>query len=108
MSLAPLLLGYMSSARPATSLLFCAPWVIAGVIKIIYDLLLYGLYKCDGSMRHGEANAAKADVAEAKAAASSKKALSEPLLGAGEDAEKGGVLIEQKEPLLGNGKGGIQ
>jgi len=38
MSLAPLLLGYLSSAQPRTSLRFNAPWVISGVLKIGYDI----------------------------------------------------------------------
>jgi MFS family permease len=97
MSLAPLLLGYLSSARPATGWLFSAPWVISGALKITYDLLLYGLYLSDNTMRHGEANAARADKAEAAAAEAEagkdKRAQQhEPLLGA---AERGDAAEEK-------------
>ena len=101
MSLAPLLLGAMSAARPASGWLFCAPWLIAGGVKIAYDLLLYGLYLSDKSMRHGEANAARADKAEERAAAA-----------AAEDNLKGAPLLgdegrgAQREPLLSDAERG--
>ena len=93
MSLAPLLLGAMSAARPASGWLFCAPWLLAGGVKIAYDLILYGLYLSDKSMRHGEANAARADRAEEAAAAAEGGSKGAPLLG---DEGRGA----QQEPLL--------
>jgi MFS family permease len=53
MSLAPLLLGYLSS-QPHSNLLFSSPFIIAGVLKCIYDVTLYGLYLADATMKHGE------------------------------------------------------
>ena len=89
MSLAPLLLGWFSSARPATSWLFSAPWLLAGAVKIAYDLLLYGLYLSDNTMRHGEANAARADRAEAAAAEGKSEQQRAPLLSNAERGEEG-------------------
>jgi predicted MFS family arabinose efflux permease len=91
MSLAPLLLGYLSSARPTTGWLFASPWLIAGVVKIGYDLLLYGLYLSDNTMRHGEANAANADKAESAAAAAAAE-TEEPLLSGVERCDDPGGL----------------
>lgn len=68
MSAAPSVLGYLSAA-PRGSFLFASPWVIAGVIKIVYDLVLYGLYLSDTTMNTGEAKAGERDAAEAAAAA---------------------------------------
>jgi MFS family permease len=76
MSLAPLLLGYLSD-RPAADWLFSFPWLLAGAIKLVYDFSLYGLYLCDKTLNEGEARAEKADKAEAAAATESAAA---PLL----------------------------
>ena len=89
MSMAPLLLGWFSSARPATGWLFSTPWLLAGAVKIAYDLLLYGLYLSDNTMRHGEANAARADRAEAVAAEGKDAQQRAPLLGGAERGEEG-------------------
>ncbi len=69
MSLAPLILGYFSdsSQQPlvGTLTLLSLPWILAGVIKIAYDIILYGLYLCDNKLKHGEENAEAADRKEA-------------------------------------------
>mmetsp|Transcript_30370 Transcript_30370/g.66357 ORF Transcript_30370/g.66357 Transcript_30370/m.66357 type:complete len:501 (-) Transcript_30370:244-1746(-) len=49
MSAAPLLLGSLTTA-PRGSLWFSSPWVIAGTIKIVYDISLYALYLLDRGM----------------------------------------------------------
>lgn len=70
MSLAPTLLGYLSSAPRGSveqSFNFNAPWIIAGAIKIAYDIILYSLYVCGRGLKENEAKAAAKDVAEAKA-----------------------------------------
>jgi predicted MFS family arabinose efflux permease len=67
MSLAPIILGWLSSAAVgdvASSPLFNAPWIISGVIKIIYDISLYGLYACGTGIRDAEKKAAEKDKAE--------------------------------------------
>jgi len=103
MSAAPAVLGFLSAA-PAGSFLFSSPWVIAGAIKIAYDLILYGLYLADTTMNTGEAKAGERDAAEAKAAADTARAaaggggaraaaaagLAAPLL-AGDDEEAEGA-----------------
>lgn len=68
MSLAPSLLGYLSSAS-RTSPLFSSPWWIAGGLKIVYDITLYSLYICGSGLRSNEASAADKQKAEAKQAA---------------------------------------
>jgi MFS family permease len=52
---APLVVGYLSSL-PKDSLWFSSPWVIAGVLKCAYDVMLYSLYLCDRTMKDGEQN----------------------------------------------------
>ena len=42
--IAPLLLGLMTVAQPG-SLIFNLPWFICGVLKVIYDLTLYAMFK---------------------------------------------------------------
>jgi MFS family permease len=49
-ALAPNILGYLSSAQPRTSFLFASPWIIAGVLKCVYDISLYALYLSDPTM----------------------------------------------------------
>lgn len=53
MSLAPLAVGYLST-KPVGSTLFDSPFMIAGVIKCFYDVILYGLYLHDATMTAGE------------------------------------------------------
>ncbi len=53
MAAAPLVVGYLSSL-PVHSMWFSAPWVIAGGLKIIYDVALYALFLRDTTMREGE------------------------------------------------------
>jgi MFS family permease len=60
-----------------------------GLIKIFYDIILYGLYLTDDSLKQGESNAAAADRSEAKAAASGSSAEA-PLLERGSEGEGGG------------------
>lgn len=67
MSLAPLLLGYLSTSAPGT-LAFNSPWLIAGAVKIAYDIILYTLYRCDKTMSSGEAVAAEERADDARAA----------------------------------------
>jgi MFS family permease len=83
MSLAPLLLGYLSAA-PVGSAAFNAPWLIAGAVKIVYDIVLYTLYRCDGTMSSGEAVAAKERADDAKDARAAEAAA------AGEAAQHAG------------------
>ena len=64
MSLAPLLLGFLSD-RAASDWLFSFPWLLAGALKLVYDFSLYGLYLCDQTLNQGESRAEKADRAEA-------------------------------------------
>jgi MFS family permease len=84
MSLAPLLVGYMTPTPGSSNVgmltIFSLPWIISGLLKIVYDLLLYGLYLSDPKLRHGEANAAAADKKESKAAAEVNE-LKQSLLG---------------------------
>ena len=89
MSLAPLLLGYMMDARPVEGAwtVFSLPWVLAGAIKIAYDLLLYGLYLCDRTVHRGEALAEASDKREALAAAADQR-------------EAAAATSEAREPLL--------
>lgn len=63
MSTAPLLVGLLSSAD-RHSIWFSSPWIIAGVIKISYDIILYSLYVCGRGLRDNEAAAALRDAAE--------------------------------------------
>ena len=44
MSLAPLLLGYLSAGQPRTGFRFSSPWLISGVLKCVYDVGLYTSY----------------------------------------------------------------
>jgi MFS family permease len=102
MSLAPLLLGYLSSAPPG-SLAFNSPWIIAGVVKIAYDIILYTLYRCDGTMTSGEVVAAKERADDAKSeAAAAASAASEAAAASGGDGEDDDLA----EPLLLAGSGG--
>lgn len=98
MSLAPLLLGFFMDSRPVAGALtlFSTPWVLAGAIKIVYDLLLYGLYLCDGAVQRGEAAADAADRREAAEAAGEAGAA------AGEAAagEAAAATGEARAPLL--------
>ena len=73
MSAAPLLLGYLSSAQPRTSLKFSAPWIISGSVKIAYDIGLFAMYRFS-RMRSDEVGA------EPAAPAAAADALREPLL----------------------------
>jgi len=96
-SLSPLLLGYLSAA-PGASWQFSSPWVIAGVIKIAYDIALYSLYLCDAGMKQGEAAAVVLDTKERKAAAAEAAAGQEedgstPLLESDEQDEARGVGV---------------
>jgi len=91
MSLAPLLLGFMSDSRPVQGALFSLPWVLAGAIKIAYDLLLYGLYLTDPTVRQGEARADAADKREAQEAAGS---------GGASEAKEAAGGGSASEPLL--------
>ena len=95
MALAPLLLGYLSSA-PSRTLRFDSPWLIAGVVKCLYDVILYALYRCDGTLTGGEAAAAKDRAAAATAAAAGAPAAT---------AKAGGAGDSIAEPLLA-GEGG--
>jgi MFS family permease len=52
---APLVVGYLAS-MPKDSPWFSSPWVIAGVLKCTYDVMLYGMYLCDRTMKDGEKN----------------------------------------------------
>ena len=96
MSLAPLLLGYMMDSRPVAGAftLFSLPWVLAGGIKIAYDLLLYGLYLCDSTVQEGEALADASEKREAAAAAAEASGAREAAAATGEEA---------REPLLASG-----
>ena len=77
MSAAPLLLGYLSSAQPRTSLKFSSPWLISGGVKIAYDIGLFAMYRFS-RMRSDEVGAEPAP-----------DALREPLLQA--EAGEGGA-----------------
>jgi hypothetical protein len=66
-SLSPVMLGALAAA-PAGSAAFSAPWLIAGGLKIVYDVVLYSLYRCGTQMRQHEAAAARKDVDEADTA----------------------------------------
>ena len=102
MSLAPLLLGYLSAA-PAGSAAFNAPWLIAGAVKIAYDIILYALYRCDGTMSSGEAVAAKERADDAKdARAAEAAAAREAAQPAGDDAgdDDAGAANALDAPLL--------
>lgn len=93
MSLAPLLLGYMSDSRPVEGVfaLFSLPWMLAGVIKIAYDLILYSLYLCDNAVKDGEKNAERADKKEAaESSINGGDSAKQPLLNDAEEGEKGG------------------
>ena len=79
MAAAPSIVGYLSSAPADPSPLggftrFGSPWLIAGVIKCVYDLSLYGLYLRDATMRDGIENAAKRNLQEASAGRARDKA----------------------------------
>jgi hypothetical protein len=63
-SLSPVLLGALAAAPPGSAA-FSAPWLIAGGLKIVYDVVLYSLYRCGTRMRAHEAAAARKDVDEA-------------------------------------------
>lgn len=63
MSLAPIFVGYLSGAPPG-SMLFNSPWVIAGVIKMAYDIILYSLYVCGSGLKANELAAAEKDLTE--------------------------------------------
>jgi len=105
MSLAPLLLGYMSDSRAEVGgalTLFSFPWILAGSIKIAYDLILYALYLCDGTMNQGEKNAEAADLAEA---AASKQLAGEEVATGEKKPAAGGDDGSAKQPLLE--KGGV-
>lgn len=66
--LAPTFTGYLSQARPGSAQ-FNAPWVIAGVLKCIYDLTLWALYHLSTGLKNAESRNALA----ATAAAGSRK-----------------------------------
>ena len=87
MSAAPLLLGYLSSAQPRTSLRFSSPWLISGGVKIAYDIGLFAMYRLS-RMRSDEVGAQPAP-----------DALREPLLQAevegGDDTEQATEQAEQ-------------
>jgi len=88
MALAQPALGALGD-RAAGSALFSAPFFIAGAVKVLYDVTLYGLYLSDGALRHGEARADAADKSEAAARKAAEGALDAPLLEAGEGSEGG-------------------
>lgn len=69
MSLAPLALGYLSSASVGSvteTINFNAPWIISGSIKIAYDIILYSLYVCGKGLKANEASAAEKEKLEQK------------------------------------------
>ena len=101
MSLAPLLLGYLSAAAPGT-LAFNSPWLIAGGVKIAYDVILYSLYRCDGTMSDGEAAAAKERAADKAAAAADADAARTKAVAAASDGTGDSIA----EPLLAAEEGG--
>ena len=75
MSAAPSIVGYLSSQSVDLSplggfTLFGSPWLIAGVIKCVYDVSLYTLYLCDQTMKKGVENSARMDAKEQRADAS--------------------------------------
>jgi len=104
MSAAPLLLGYLSAAQQRDGWVFSSPWFIAGGVKIVYDVTLYGLYLTDATMNSAEAAAPEVARREAAAAAATAVApapvpapapaaeraadddLARPLLAADDDA----------------------
>jgi predicted MFS family arabinose efflux permease len=61
MSFAPLLLGYLSSAKPRTSFEFSSPWLISGVLKIVYDIGLYSNYWLEERSKRRAADAAEVE-----------------------------------------------
>lgn len=61
MSAAPSLLGYLTS-YPKTTIWFSAPWEIAAIIKILYDVILYTLYRTNKAIRENISKAAKTQV----------------------------------------------
>jgi hypothetical protein len=69
---APSLLGHLSST-PTGSLWFNSPWVIAGALKCIYDVVLYGLYLKDNTMRTGEERLLKESTASVQDAGKTDK-----------------------------------
>ena len=101
MAAAPSIVGYLSSQSVDTGplgglTLFGSPWLIAGVIKCVYDMTLYGLYLTDTVMNKGVENAAlkddherKADAGLAAAAASAAAAKAAEAAEAGEGRDKG-------------------
>jgi predicted MFS family arabinose efflux permease len=87
---APLLLGYLAAAQPRDGMLFAAPWLISGGVKIVYDIGLYGMYRCGSRMRSDEVGAEAAShgsqreaAAGEDAATSAAEGLRAPLLGGG-------------------------
>jgi hypothetical protein len=55
MSLAPLPLGALSATQPRTAFAFSAPWLISGVLKILYDIGLYASYRLELRASRGKA-----------------------------------------------------
>jgi hypothetical protein len=77
MCAAPPIVGWLSS-HSVGSVWFNAPWVIAGSLKCVYDVLLYTLYLINPSMAHAEEASAQLDGQEARAAASQVLEVSLP------------------------------
>mmetsp|Transcript_18074 Transcript_18074/g.25739 ORF Transcript_18074/g.25739 Transcript_18074/m.25739 type:complete len:484 (+) Transcript_18074:38-1489(+) len=57
--LAPAITGYLSEAKPG-SMKFNAPWIIAGVLKCVYDLTLWAMYHMSTGLKKAEDSNAKA------------------------------------------------
>jgi MFS family permease len=62
-ALGPILLGHLSSS-PVHSWKFNSPWYIAGGLKIVYDVTLYGMYVFGSAFKETEASAARKDEEE--------------------------------------------
>jgi MFS family permease len=69
MCAAPPIVGWLSSHSVGSGI-FNSPWMIAGSLKCVYDVLLYALYRINPSMAHAEEASATLDGQEAEAAAS--------------------------------------
>lgn len=76
MSVAPILLGYFSSAHPRSGWLFAAPWLVAGGVKIFYDVTLYALYLSDSRLNKAEEEQRGREAAESVAAREAEAAAS--------------------------------